>query len=71
MEPLALPIRARFVPLRGHPDCSPDWCIPRISGGRFCAVMLALGGGLVLFVPAAGAGFRISPRHPTETVPRR
>ncbi len=35
-------------------------------GGRFSAVLLALGGGLVLFVPAAGAGFRISPRHPIE-----
>ena len=35
MEPLALPIRARFVPFRGHPDCSSDWCMPRIPGGRF------------------------------------
>ena len=66
MEPLALPIRVRFVPLCGHPDCSSDWCMPRIPGGRFCAVLLALGGGLVLFVPAAGAGSRISPRHPIE-----
>ena len=71
MEPLALPICARFVPLPGHPDCSPDWCIPRIPGGRFFAVLLALGGGLVLFVPAAGAGGRISPRHPTKAAPRR
>ena len=66
MEPLALPIRARFVPLRGRPDCSPDWCMPCIPGGRFSAVLLALGGGLVLFVPAAGAGCRIGPRHPIE-----
>ena len=66
MEPLALPIRARFVPLRGHPACSPDWCIPRIPIGRFSAVLLALGGRLVVFVPAAGAGSRISPRHPIE-----
>ena len=66
MEPLALPIRARFVPLRGRPDCSSDWCIPRIPGGRFSAVLLAMDGGLVLFVPAAGAGFRIGPRHPVE-----
>ena len=66
MEPLALPIRARFVPLRGRPDCSPDWCIPRIPGGRFSAVLLATDGGLVLFVPAAGAGFRIGPRQPVE-----
>jgi hypothetical protein len=53
VEPLALPIRARFVPLHGRPDCSPDWCIPRIPGGRFSAVLLATDGGLVLFVPAA------------------
>ena len=66
MEPLALPIRARFVPFRGRPDCSPDWCIPRIPGGRFSAVLLATDGGLVLFVPAAGAGCRIGPRHPVE-----
>ena len=71
MEPLALPIRARFVPLRGRPDCSPDWCMPRIPVGRFCAVLLALGGGMVLFVPAAGVGFRISPLHPIEASPRR
>ncbi len=31
---------------------------------------LALGGGLVLFVPAARAAFRISPRHPIEASPR-
>ena len=66
MEPLALPIRARFIPLPGHPDCSPDWCMPCIPGGRFSAVLLAMDGGLVLFVPAAGAGFRIGPRHPIE-----
>ena len=66
VEPLALPIRARFVPLRGRPDCSPDWCMPCIPTGRFSAVLLAMDGGLVLFVPAAGAGFRIGPRHPIE-----
>ena len=66
MEPLALPIRIRFVPLHGPPDCSPYWCIPRIPGDRFSAVLLALDGGLVLFVPAAGASFRIGPRHPIE-----
>ena len=66
MEPLALPIRARFVPLRGHPDCSPDWCMPCIPVGGFSAVLLALGGGLVVFVPAAGAGCRIGPRPPIE-----
>jgi hypothetical protein len=63
MEPLALPVRTRFVPLRGRPDCSPDWCIPRIPGVRFSAILLAMDGGLVLFAPAAGAGFRIGPRH--------
>ena len=65
MEPLALPIHVRFVPLHGPPDCLPDWCMPCIPGGRFSAVLLQVGG-LVLFVPAAGAGFRISPRHPIE-----
>ncbi len=54
MEPLAFPIRARFVPLPGHPACSSDWCMPCIPDGRFSAVLLALGGGLVLSVPAAG-----------------
>ena len=68
MKPLALPIGARFVPLRGRPDCSSGWCTPRIPGGRFSAVLLALGGGLVLFVPAAGAGSRIGPRHLIEAV---
>jgi hypothetical protein len=33
---------------------------------RFSAVLLALGGGLALFVPAAGAGCRIGPHHPIE-----
>jgi hypothetical protein len=32
-------------------------------GRRFSAVLLAMDGGLVLFVPAAGAGCRIGPRH--------
>ncbi len=36
------------------------------AAGRFFAVLLALGGGLVLFVPAAWAGCRIGPRHPVE-----
>jgi hypothetical protein len=71
VEPLALPIRARFVPLHGRPDCSPDWCMPRIPVARFYAVLLALDGRLVLLAPAAGAGFRISPRHPIEAAPRR
>jgi len=37
-----------------------------ILGGRFSAVLLQLGAGLVLFVPAAGEGCRIGPRHPVE-----
>ena len=63
MEPLALPIRARFVPLRGRPDCLSDWCMPCMPGGRFSAGLLAMDGGPVLFVPAAGAGRRIGLRH--------
>ena len=39
--------------------------MPCIPGGRFSAVLLQVGG-LVLFVPAAGAGRRIGPRHPIE-----
>ncbi len=66
VEPLALPICARFAPLSGHPDCSPGWCMPGIPGGRFSAVLLAMDGGLVLLVLAAGAGCRIGPLHPLE-----
>ena len=40
--------------------------MPCIPVGRFSAVLLALDGGLVLFVPAAGASFRIGPRRPIE-----
>ena len=63
MEPLALPTRARFVPLPGHPDCSSDWCMPCIPGSLFSAVLLAMDGGVVLSVPASGAGCHIGPRH--------
>jgi len=70
VEPLALPIRARFVPLRGRPNCSPDWCMPCIPAGGFSAVLLQPGGGLVVFVPAAGAGRRIGPAFPLR-LPRR
>ena len=63
VEPLALLIRARFVPLRGRLDCLSDWCIPCIPGGRFSVVLLAMDGRPVLFVPAAGAGCRIGLRH--------
>src|SRR5271165_5333097 len=52
------------------PSAQPT-CMPRIPGGRFSAVLLALGGRLVLFVPAAGAGSRISPRHPIEAAAMR
>jgi hypothetical protein len=37
----------------------------------FFAVLLALADGLALFVPAAGAGCRIGPRHRIEAAPRR
>jgi hypothetical protein len=50
VEPLALAICVRFVPLCGHPDCSPDCCMPCIPGGRFSTVLLQRGGGLVLSV---------------------
>ena len=54
-----------FCPVTRAPDCSPDWCMPRIPGGRFSAVLLQLGGGLVLSVPAAGARLpdRPAPSH--------
>ena len=71
MEPLALAICVRFVPLCGHPDCSPDCCMPCIPGGRFSAVPLQPGGGLVLSLPAAGTGCRIGPRHPIKAPRRR
>jgi hypothetical protein len=40
--------------------------MPYSPGSRFSAVLLALDDGLVLFAPAAGASFRIGPRHPIE-----
>ena len=40
--------------------------MPCIPAGRFSAVLLQLGGELVVFVPAAGAGCRIGPRNPIE-----
>ena len=55
-----------FCPVTRAPDSSPDWRIPHIPGGRFSAVLLAPRGGLALFVPAAGAGCRIGPRHLIE-----
>jgi len=45
--------------LTGACRASPD--------GRFSAVLLQPDGGLVLFVPTAGAGCRIGPRDPIET----
>jgi len=67
VEPLALPIRARFVPFHGRPDCSSDWCIPRTPGGRFSAVLLATDGGLV-FVRTRGRG-RLP--HRAHAIPSR
>ena len=40
--------------------------MPFIPAGGFSAVLLQLGGGLVVFVPAAGAGCGIGPRPPVE-----
>jgi len=40
-------------------------------GGRFSAALLALGGRLVLSVPAAWAGCRIGPRYPIKAPRRR
>ena len=71
MEPLALPVRARLSRYTGARTARLTGECHAFPGGRFCAVLLALGGGLVLFVPAAGAGSRISPRHPIEPAPRR
>jgi len=42
--------------------------MPCIPGGRFSAVLRAMDDGLVLFVPAAGAGFRIGPRQPWQDI---
>jgi hypothetical protein len=62
VEPLALPIRSRFVPLRGHADCPSDWCMPCIPVGR------VLCGSAQAGRRACGReGRRIDPRHPIET----
>jgi hypothetical protein len=57
------PVLSRYAAAR---DGSPDGCMPRIPSSRFSAVLLAMDGALVLFVPAAGAGCRIGPLHPIE-----
>lgn len=44
-----------FHPLYGRPDCSSDWCVLCILGCWFSAVLLGPGGGLISFLPAAGA----------------
>jgi len=44
--------------------------MPCIPGGRFSAVLLAPGGGLALFVPAARADSRISRAIPSR-LPQR
>jgi hypothetical protein len=69
VEPLALPIRARFVPLPGHrtPRLTGVYRASRSAGS---SPSCSPDGGLALCVPAAGAGCRIGPRHlieaPTE-----
>jgi hypothetical protein len=62
-NPLALPIRAA---LSRYPGAG----LSRIPVGRFFAVLVMPGAGLALFVPAAGTGCRIGPRHLIEA-PRR
>ena len=53
MEPLALPIRARFIPFPG-PRIARLTGVCRISpAGQFFTVLLTTGGRLALFVPAA------------------
>ena len=69
MEPLALPIRARFVPLCGHPPARLTGVCHASRATGFFAVLLALGSRLVLFVPAAGAGSRISADFHGESGP--
>jgi hypothetical protein len=64
VEPLALPVRARFVRLREARTARLTGGCRASRAGRFSAVLLQLGGGLVLFVPVAGAGCWIGPRHP-------
>ena len=75
MEPLApgrtlaLPIRARFVTLRGYQYCPSDWRMPYIPVGWFFAVLPLSGGGtLVLFVPVAGQAAGSALRFP-QAVP--
>jgi len=67
----AVRITARFADLR--PFCpvtrAPKlfvWVVMRCTYGRFFAILPAPGGGLVLFLPAAGAGCRIRQRHTIE-----
>ena len=73
MEPLApgrtlaLPIRARFVTLRGYQYCPSDWRMPYIPVGWFFAVLPLSGGGtLVLFVPVAGQAAGSALRFPQD-----
>jgi len=73
VEPLALPIRARFVPLSGRPACSSDWCMPRIPGGRFVRRSARAGrqAGLVRARGRGGQPDQPAPSHRvcTEAVP--
>ncbi len=56
-----MPVLSRYTGIRTA--CLAGVCHASLAAGFF-AVLLALGGRLVLFVPAAGAGSRISLRHP-------
>jgi hypothetical protein len=62
----AVRITARFAGLCPFCPLFPGVGPPRIPIGWFFAVLLALGGGLALFVPAAGRGCRIGLHHLIE-----
>ncbi len=55
MEPLALPIRARFVPLRGRPDC-PISLVHAVHPGRPVLRRSARAGRRAGLVRACGRG---------------
>jgi hypothetical protein len=59
---------APVLSLYTRPDCSSGWCMPCIRAARFSGVLLALGGGLVLFVPCGGGRLPDRRRHPIDAV---